>query len=166
MRERKIPLDQRSMLRARARWAQAEDINDVVRLREAVLGGDILRPLCCGTRLNFDGGDENLACTHGTSFRHSAEVSRHHRHPPVRPKPDRRWRDRSSYPNPAAHRAATARATHPGASIARLHSAQSPNTSTMWLGWVNPFFIATWCAHASTASASSSTVRPQLRQMR
>jgi hypothetical protein len=55
MRERKIPLDQRSMLRARARWAQAEDINDVVRLREGVLGGDILRPLCCGTRLNFDG---------------------------------------------------------------------------------------------------------------
>tara|TARA_R110000868_G_scaffold190687_2_gene434531 strand:- start:5 stop:340 length:336 start_codon:yes stop_codon:yes gene_type:complete len=43
------------MLRARARWAQAEDVNNVVWLRETVLCGNIFCPLLHLIRLNFDG---------------------------------------------------------------------------------------------------------------
>ena len=55
MRERKKPLDQRYMLRARARRAQAEDVNDVMRLSETVLSGNVFGPLFYGIRLDFDG---------------------------------------------------------------------------------------------------------------
>ena len=55
VREWKKPLDQRYMLRARARRAQAEDINDVVRLSEAMLSGNVFGPLFYGIRLDFNG---------------------------------------------------------------------------------------------------------------
>ena len=55
----------------------------------------------------------------------------------------------------------------PAASAARrVHSAQSPKTSTTWLGAVKPLRAATSCAQDSTSSAAISTVFPQTRQMR
>jgi hypothetical protein len=42
------------MLRARARRAQPEDIHDVVRLGETMLGGNVFCPLFDGIRLDFD----------------------------------------------------------------------------------------------------------------
>jgi hypothetical protein len=47
-----------------------------------------------------------------------------------------------------------------------LHVAHRPNTSTTWLGWLKPFSAATAFAQLSTASALTSTVVPQLRQIR
>ena len=55
MREWKKPLDQRYMLRARARRAQPEDVDDVMRLGETMLGGNVFCPLLDGIRLDFDG---------------------------------------------------------------------------------------------------------------
>lgn len=55
VREWKKPLDQRYMLRARARWAQPEDVHDVMRLGKAMLCGHILSPLFHRIRLDFDG---------------------------------------------------------------------------------------------------------------
>jgi len=42
------------MLRARARRAQPEDINDVMWLRKSVLAGNVFGPLLDGIRLDFD----------------------------------------------------------------------------------------------------------------
>jgi len=42
------------MLRAGAGWAQAEDVNDVVRLRVAMLCGNVFGPLFYGIRLYFN----------------------------------------------------------------------------------------------------------------
>jgi hypothetical protein len=51
-----MPLDQQYMLRAGARRAQAEDVNDVVWLSKTMLGGNTLGPLFDSIRLDFDGG--------------------------------------------------------------------------------------------------------------
>lgn len=55
LRERKIPLDQRYMLRARARSAQAEDVNNVVRFSKAVFCSHTFGPLFNGIRFDFHG---------------------------------------------------------------------------------------------------------------
>src|SRR6185437_16314184 len=46
------------------------------------------------------------------------------------------------------------------------HSGQSPNSSTVWSTSVKPASAATFSAHCSTARPSTSTLRPQVRQVR
>ena len=48
----------------------------------------------------------------------------------------------------------------------RLHAGHSPNSSTVWSTAVNPASAATCSAQRSTARPSTSTLVPQLRQMR
>jgi hypothetical protein len=58
-------------------------------------------------------------------------------------------------------------AAQPAETLRRAtQSAHTPKMSTTWLGSAKPWPAATSLAHASTGSASISTVLPQLRQIR